>query len=218
MKTPQIRSAFTALADAITSLSDAHRVALEGVKEELKLNTDRVTELSTKLTVPTANPLTPKWPSHERPLLGAKRRLPHTPIPKPELPKSSQGKKVYSVPTVPIVTKPSIEENCWIWLASFPPSVTEVDISAMVKDCLSCDDNETIETKALVKKGVDISTLSSITFKVGVDKKYREAALNEDTWPAGVSFREFVDFGSKRYSDNSALGFAKTPRMETAMV
>lgn len=186
---------------------DANADVIQSMKVDIaKLHT-AVAALSEKVT-----PSTPAWPHQERPLLGAKRRLQSTSNPKPNLPQSLQGKKVLSAPVPVIPNNPPIDK-CWIWLASFPPRVTEADICAMVKECLSCDDDDFIEARALIKKGVDIASLRSVNFKVGVDKKYRQTSLDVNTWPEGVSFREFIDFGSGANPENSGSGFAKTPRL-----
>lgn len=209
MKSPEIRSVFTALADAVSSL----KTALEDVKKELKVNCEQVAELSANLSVATAAPpTTPVWPDRNK--RGAKRRLQQTETPKTEMPRIAQGKKVLANSSVPILAKAPPKDLFWIWLSSFPPSVTEADIAGLVKDCLSCEDENSIDVKALVKKGTDVSTLTSISFKVGVGKEFRVAALDADTWPTGLSFREFVDFGPKE-KDKSASGFGKTPRLES---
>ncbi|KAL1380533.1 hypothetical protein pipiens_014120 [Culex pipiens pipiens] len=71
----------------------------------------------------------------------------------------------------------------YLWLSSSPPSVTDEDIHSMVKECLSVEDDDPIVVKMLVKKGVDVSTLSSVTFKVGIGRDYRESSMDAANWP-----------------------------------
>lgn len=187
---------------------DANIDAMKSMKDDIAKLNSAVAGLTATLP-----PATPTWPIQQRRQIGAKRRLQPEPVEKPDLPKSSIGKKVLSAP-IPVIANSPPDDKFWIWLASFPPSVTENDIEAMVKECLSCGDDDSIITRALVKKDVDITTLRSVTFKVGVDKKHRDAALCEDTWPENVTFREFIEFDKKDSSNGSAPGFTKAPRLE----
>ncbi|KAL9705216.1 hypothetical protein quinque_008734 [Culex quinquefasciatus] len=116
-----------------------------------------------------------------------------------KVPKASVGRKVmkFAVPILP--TTDGHDDMVWIWLSSFPPTVTEDDIRVMVRECLSFDDDEIIDVKMLVKKDADISKLRAVSFKVGVDLKHEETALDGDNWPAGVSFREFIFYDQKRF-------------------
>lgn len=110
-----------------------------------------------------------------------------------------------SVPV--IVLEP--DDLFYLWLSSFPPNVTDADNSSMVKECLTIEDDDPIVVKMLVKKGVDVAKLSSVTFKVGVSRDYRESALDADNWPTGLAFREFVDFDRRPAPTVSPLGFSK---------
>ncbi|KAL1397787.1 hypothetical protein pipiens_009478 [Culex pipiens pipiens] len=80
------------------------------------------------------------------------------------------------------------------------------DICTMVKECLSVDADDPVVVKMLVKKGADITKLSSVTFKVGVGRDYRESSLDADNWPEGLAFREFIDFSNR---PSVTAGFSK---------
>ncbi|KAL9698978.1 hypothetical protein quinque_002419 [Culex quinquefasciatus] len=87
-----------------------------------------------------------------------------TPV-KVAIPTAFRGTKAMN--SVPVIA--AEPNDLWyLWLSSFPPSM-------------------------LVKKGVDVSTLSSVTFKVGIGRDYRESSMDAANWPEGLSFREFVD-------------------------
>ncbi|XP_055604070.1 uncharacterized protein LOC129752307 [Uranotaenia lowii] len=125
------------------------------------------------------------WPSLATPT--NKRRRVENPTVAPCV-----GTKQVTVKTIATVAPP--EKKFWIYLARLHNSVTAKDIEELVMECLQC---ESTEVHALVRKDVDVSTLRSISFKVGVDPKLKDIALSPKTWPSGILFREFEDFGSK---------------------
>ncbi|KAL1373756.1 hypothetical protein pipiens_005095 [Culex pipiens pipiens] len=108
--------------------------------------------------------------------------------------------------SVPIIADVEPDDLWYIWLSSFPSTVTEEDICTMVKECLSVDADDPVVVKMLVKKGADITKLSSVTFKVGVRRDYREFSLDADNWPEGLAFREFIDFSNR---PSVTAGFSK---------
>lgn len=168
-----------------------------------------------------ATPATPTWPSQNRSRISAKRRLQNTedsiPTTRPRLPQSQHGKKVLQNPIAIVASPPVDDDKFYIWLGNFLPSVSEDCIRTTVKDSLNCSDDDEIVVKALVKKGVSVTCLRSITFKVGVDKKYKDASLNENNWPAGISFREFVDLDKQSEPNDPDTGFSKSARLESPM-
>ena len=52
----------------------------------------------------------------------------------------------------------------------------------------------------LVPKGIDLSTLRFVSFKIGVSYELKEIALTRDTWPENVFFREFEDNRTKNFT------------------
>ncbi|KAL1378765.1 hypothetical protein pipiens_015361, partial [Culex pipiens pipiens] len=197
METPEYRTAFRALCEALRSVSETHTKAFEEVKAELVETNNKIDQLISKLPEPKT---APTWPSNKR-----RRSSSSSSSAKPEVPKASVGRKVMT--TVPIVPTTNGDDNMmWMWLSSFPPTVTEDDIRAMVRECLSFDAEETIDVKMLVKKDADISKLRAVSFKIGVDVKHEDAAMDGDNWPAGVSFREFIFYDRKQTADVDNLG------------
>ncbi|XP_058817344.1 uncharacterized protein LOC131680647 [Topomyia yanbarensis] len=160
----------------------------------------------------TTLPATPiSWPVPNR--AGAKRareteddKYPS----KSDVPSLTCGKKKGDVAKVPTITVQPATSKCWIYLSRIATAVSEAEVGAMVKECLSTDDP--VEVKKLVKKDANLSGLNFISFKIGVDPQLREMALNADTWPDGMYFREFIDFRQERNNDGK-LGFRKTPRL-----
>lgn len=89
------------------------------------------------------------------------------------------------------------------------------------RDGLSCESAKAIP---LIKQGTDVNSLNFISFKVGVDPKYRSAALDPSSWPKGILFREFEDNKAKSFwmpkpstpSINTTTNFDETPQITAA--
>lgn len=213
MNSKHVRDAFAALTEAFRNLSETHRSAMEGVRSELEKNREQVEVLATKIsTAPVIASVTPTvavpssgWPSLKRNT--NKRTFGAAGLVSPVLPSLSRGTKKLSANVTSISTVPPEAEKCWVYLSRIAASATEDDILALVNECVPCD--EPVEVKKLVKKDADLTSMRFISFKIGVDEKYREVALSAESWPDGVYFREFVDYKDRK----SGQGFPKTPRL-----
>ncbi|XP_058827547.1 uncharacterized protein LOC131687477 [Topomyia yanbarensis] len=205
MKSSTVNAAFTALSEAFRLLTDTHKTALEALKAEME-KTRKSVESATTL------PATPiSWPVPNR--AGAKRARKtedDKSLSKSDVPSLTCGKKKGDVAKVPTITVQPATSKCWIYLSRIATTVSEDEVGAMVKECLSSDDP--VEVKKLVKKDANLSGHNFISFKIGVDPKPREMALNAETWPDGMYFREFIDFRQERTNDGRQ-GFRKTPRL-----
>ncbi|KAL9694402.1 hypothetical protein quinque_013687 [Culex quinquefasciatus] len=139
METPEYRTAFRALCEAFHNVSETQTKDIEEVKAELAETNEKIGQLMSKLPDPKVEPT---WPS------GKRRRSSSSSV-KPEVPKASVDRKVMksAVPILPTTDGP--DDMVWIWLSSFPPTVTEDDIRVMVRECLSFDDDEIIDVKML---------------------------------------------------------------------
>lgn len=82
------------------------------------------------------------------------------------------------------------EDRFWLYLSGISPEVTDDAVSSLVSSAL--ETNDSIVTK-LVPRGKDMSTLSFISFKVGLHPSLKEKAMTASSWPRGLVFREFVD-------------------------
>lgn len=94
-----------------------------------------------------------------------------------------------------VATVPAAEKKFWIYLSRIHPDVSADNISDLVKECLQCD--EPPEIVKLVRKDVDLKLLRFVSFKIGVDPKFKSTALSPCTWPTGILFREFEEHGAK---------------------
>lgn len=109
-----------------------------------------------------------------------------------------------------VATVPAAESKFWIYLSRIHPDVSCENIHELMKECLQCD--EPAEVVKLVRKDVDIKTLRFVSFKVGINPKYKTTALSPNTWPTGILFREFIEYGSKNGRDLApATPLAFTP-------
>lgn len=124
--------------------------------------------------------------------------------------RSTKRRRIDNVPQVakPLLggTKPTEEANVvtvappvplfWIYLSRLHPSVKSDVVEKLTRDGLHC---ETAKAIPLVKMGVDVNSLNFISYKVGVDQKYRAAALDPSSWPKEALFREFEDTRANNY-------------------
>lgn len=85
------------------------------------------------------------------------------------------------------------ESRFWLYLTKISPDVSEADIQNLAMDRLQTDD---VVAKSLIPKGRPLSTLTFMSFKVGVKQDLKSKALDPSTWPQGIEYREFEDYGS----------------------
>lgn len=90
-------------------------------------------------------------------------------------------------PIVPAATLPKF----WLYLSGFQPLISSDDVQKIVGRCL--DLPTPCDVIRLVPKGKDVSNMSFVSFKIGLDPSMREHALQSSTWLDGLVFREFVD-------------------------
>lgn len=81
-------------------------------------------------------------------------------------------------------------QKFWLYLSRISRDVTTEQVKALASRRLGTDD---VDVVRLVAKGRDVSTLSFISFKVGLCENVKQKALSSSTWPRGIVFREFQD-------------------------
>lgn len=182
-------------------------VAITAMKEDIaKLNT-AISSLAAKVD---AQPVTPhRTPRNPWTFIGnkipsadsVKRRRGNDglPVTAEEKPPSSKGTRASngSIQTV----GPNVDKLVWVYLSAFHPSTTDDDIAGLVRECIGLQDSDVVKVVKLVRKNADLSQLSFVTFKVGVDIRHKTAVLSPDSWPEDVSFREFVNYNSKNIAN-----------------
>lgn len=187
LKFASFRPTVAALGNAIANLLKEQTNAINELKSEIRKSETRSASLPDKVDI-TPRSARNNWPSIKRPVL--KRRREEQTVSNANATEGTNTNLSKLVATVPIA-----EKKFWIYLSRIHPDVTNENILEMVKECVQCD--EPPEVVKLVKKDVDMRSLRFISFKVGIDPKYQQKALSSDTWPAGIFFREFVDYGAK---------------------
>ena len=93
--------------------------------------------------------------------------------------------------SVPSILPSTVPEKFWLYLSGLNPLATNSDVKKIVSRCLEVPD--TIEVVRLVPKDKDISQLSFVSYKVGLEPCLKNKALDPSSWPAGLLFREFIN-------------------------
>lgn len=178
--------------------------------------TTAISELRTEInrlnSKPSALPVTPatnRWPQldlrrpNKRP-----RDLDMMPSEKCRIGSKQPTENVVSVP----ICNKENENKFWLYLSKIRPDVANDAVCAMVKSNLALDIDPDIVK--LVAKEKDISTLSFVSFKIGLDPSLKEMALDPATWPEGLFFREFEDYGVQKFRNPLKSRKPLTPRLQ----
>lgn len=187
---------------------DSHSDILKQLKSEIL--TELKSEIRTNFTALfNSNSYTPKT-SHQigvEPRLTKKRRL-FSPaknvLPKAQ-PELMQGTGSTLSPSTEIKIVPKAPQKFWLYLSRIAPEVSVDQVAALAKKRMGTDD---IQAFRLVAKNRDVTTLSFISFKIGMSADLKPKALSSTTWPKGIVFREF--------SGDSSNSFFWRPRLPSA--
>ena len=71
--------------------------------------------------------------------------------------------------------------------------VSEAEVKMMVCECVGAPIDDCYKTAKLVSKDVDSRTIDCVSFRVDLNVKWKEKALDAATWPCGIKFRQFVN-------------------------
>lgn len=191
MKCARFKTTVLSFGDAINSITQSQELAHAELRKEIGKQGELIARLSRGIVHST--------PIHP----GSGGRLRQPPLKRPRtdglLPSKplAVGTKVVTNNDIvtEVITVPEPAAMFWLYLSRIHPSVKPESIEKLVKDCIQCEDS--VKVVPLVKKGIDIKSMSFISFKVGIDPKFRDVALNANTWPMGLLFREFEDISSK---------------------
>lgn len=91
-------------------------------------------------------------------------------------------------PSLGNLVAPRKAPKFWLYLSRAARNVTVEQVTTLATSRLGTSN---VEVYCLVAKGRDISRLSFISFKIGMDQQLKEKALSLSTWPAGLVVREF---------------------------
>lgn len=167
---------------------------LSGMVEVLSKKVDNISSAPTQNNCPAASPMftvsnenrTPVWPR-----VSAKRR--RDDYDQTIRPTANKGTKAMNFEdlSVPFITPAAPTPVFWLYLSGFQPKITDEDVKQIVSRCL--DSNESMNVIRLVPKGKDVSNMTFVSFKIGLDPTLKAQALNAENWPNGLMFREFMD-------------------------
>lgn len=184
-----VRSAYEAGQEELLS---KHNEIVENLKCEIMTELKAEIKLNFAALINSSS-LTPK--TAKRPTIDAKsarsRRLfgPNNVGKQPKTPLVAGTGSSIS-PSLGVSTVPTNKQKFWLYLSRISPSVTVEQVAALAKQRLGTND---VEVTKLVAKGRDVSMLSYISFKIGIDVGLKTKALCSSTWPRGIYFREFTD-------------------------
>lgn len=166
---------------------------LSGIVEELSKKVDNISSAPARNNGPAASTIftmsqenrTPVWPR------SAKRsRVEHGQIFRPAANKGTKEMNFEDL-SVPFITPAAPKPVFWLYLSGFQPKITDKDVEKIVSCCL--DSNEPMNVIRLVPKGIDVSNMTFVSFKIGLSPALKPQALNAENWPDGLMFREFMD-------------------------
>lgn len=187
MKCTRFKTAVTSIGSAIDSITKRQEIAHAELRNEMAKQGQQIAQLTKRIAVSSSTHLSSGDPTRQP--ASKRRRDDGSPTSKPLVggTKEVMDENAFAE----IITVPEPTELFWLYLSRIHPSVKSESVEKLVKDCVQCEDP--IKVVPLVKKGVDTSRMSFISYKVGMATKHREVALSSETWPKGVLFREFED-------------------------
>lgn len=172
------RSPLNSLTSAITDL-----------RSEIKqLNSKPSTSISPATNI--------RWPTIDQQRSAKRRRENDSNVRVTDQCRTGSKKANENVVSVPIC-QTDVNQKFWLYLSRICPDVSVDSVSAMIKANLELTSDPTVVK--LVPKDKDISTLTFVSFKIGLDPSLKSKALDPETWPEGLLFREFEDFGIPKF-------------------
>lgn len=187
MNLARFKTVMSSIGSALSTITESHGEKITEIKRAISDNGKKMELLSRKVTAST--PLSSR--SAEGQPAQKRRREENVKESKPLV-----GGTKTSIAN-DVLTVPPPKELFWLYLSRIHPSVKPEAVMKLAKDNLQCDDP--IHVVSLIKKNADLSSLNFISFKIGLDVKYRDVALDPATWPHGILFREFEGGNTKNY-------------------
>ena len=182
-----VKERITTLASAVDASANYTKASLQQLEKQLTERRSAVTNIAADKSEFTSHGSN-NWPAINRPV--SKRRREELHISNRDITVGTNASLSTTIATVP-----AAEKKFWIYLSRIHPEVSVEDIQKLVVECLQL--SEPPEIVRLVKKDADTKSFRFISFKAGVDPKFKANALLPSTWTTGIFFREFEDYGSK---------------------
>lgn len=172
-------SVLTAHNDIVASLKQEILIEL---KNEIKSNFSKLINSSSMTPRSSKYPASAVISTRRRRLFGK----PDKPQPHPAITGTSESVS----PSFGNIVAAAPSPKFWLYLSRISRDVTPEQVRALVSNRLDTDD---VEVVRLVAKNRDLSTLSFVSFKVGLNNSVKGRAMSNSTWPKGILFREFQD-------------------------
>lgn len=192
---------------SITKVADEKSPLMSLTEAISNLHTE-IKQLSHKPVPSIQSPSVKNWP-YIGPIRAAKRLRGPDMAQKATECQSGSKPLDQNIISVPVCAKPA--NKFWLYLSRIRPDVTNEEMSAMVRANL--DTTQDPEVVKLVAKGTDISNMTFISFKIGLDPSLRTIALDPASWPEGIMFREFEDYSAQNFRKPSAIHLTPTSSM-----
>lgn len=181
-----IRAAYEAGQENVFS---AHNEIVENLK--LEIMTELKKEIRSNFAfLANSNCRTPKSSRRPAPNVISSRRLFDKPQPRNQQQPMACGTAESISPSHGVVAVAASQPKFWLYLSRISRDVTVEQVRELAQKRLGSDDVIAIR---LVANGRDVSTLSFVSFKIGMNFDMKAKALSTSTWPKGLLFREFKD-------------------------
>lgn len=167
---------------------------LSGMVEVLSKKVDNISSAPSQNTGPIFSPMIAVPNQNKTPIwsrMSTKRR--RGDFGQSIRPSANKGTKAmdFSDLSIPSIIPAAPTPTFWLYLSGFHPMINEKDVEKIVSRCLNVNDG--MKVIRLVPKGMDVSNMSFVSFKIGLDPASKPQALNAENWPDGLLFREFMD-------------------------
>lgn len=106
---------------------------------------------------------------------------------------TSSPKMYCSIGENETIAQPNTRQELSLFITNIDSCVTEADVKTMVCQCIGAPYNDCSRVVKLVSRHFKYGMLDNVSFRIDLNEKWREKALNASTWPCGVKFREFVN-------------------------
>jgi hypothetical protein len=108
-------------------------------------------------------------------------------------PKTPTGPRAVVKGTGPSNSKLTVASpKFWVYVSGLAPDSKESDVLEYVGDEFDADIND-VKCVKLLPKNLSLEECEYISFKIGFPLELKEDAINPESWPNGVSVREFSE-------------------------
>lgn len=184
--------------NALVSVEQANQQLIEELKDQIRKDILEDIKLEIRTNFKTLIDSVPKTPLPQTPgsfsFNSAKRRRDHdenmdiAAIRPSKLLRGTNETAPLAMPTTS--NQNPTDEKFWLYLSGISPDVPDQTVTNLATETLGTEDVTVVK---LIPRGRDPRTLNFISYKVGLPIGLKDKAMNSNTWPVGIVFREFED-------------------------